>query len=64
MPPAWLGRVKCKRGVSGEALPDCPVVPSHIRFIEGVGWEVTRHKCQNCGQELQKAFNIRKQKAG
>ena len=65
MPPAWLGRAKCKRSVSGEALRDCPVTPSHLGdFIEGVGWPVTRYKCEACGAELEKAFNAERKKTG
>ncbi len=65
MPPAWLGRSKCKKGVTGEVLPGCPVIPSHLgQFVEGVGWPVTKYKCKECGAELEKAFAVEPRKTG
>ena len=58
MPPAWLGPSKCKRGVSGEALSDCPIFPWIMPKKQMNGeWVVTAYKCRECGLPFKKAFD-------
>ena len=57
MPPAWIGPTKCKQSVSGEAMQQCPIIPYKGRFIDGVGFCVTKNRCRTCKAEFRAAFD-------
>ena len=56
MTPAWLGRSDCKQSVTGEAMAQCPIMPSRMKWVDGIGYKVTKNKCRTCGSEFVAAF--------